>query len=407
MKRAAILILGIIIMVFIAGCADITVTPDGQDPPTPTPVPTATAIKTVTTVQPNTTPVVEKPVDITFDKKVYKTNELATIKVTLSDAYYQPDKYNYRVTLKDNYDAVLYTQQIMLTPTAPHTGALGYNWSDEIPGGLYYGILTASVKPDGAEEVWGFATCEKEIITLEPTLPPIAVETLGKNAPIGFVEETETPAVTVVTPTPTPTSSLILPRPPVNETTPIPTPTPTPKRTLVPTDITRSYQDPNGDFQLSYPNTWTVTLSTVQLPDPQSQFKPSGTRQVTFQSEIPGINFTALTSDYQVKNNHDLDTTITYWKDTIPARFSDVAANGAMANFITTTTQAQTPYVMFDVTIPESSVYYPYAYTEMDLVSYSHFYTFRFNTDGNLTAYNTLKQGIFASLKTEERNTAQ
>ena len=85
-------------------------------------------------------------------------------------------------------------------------------------------------------------------------------------------------------------------------------------------------------------------------------------------------------------------------------RFNDVSGYSSVTNYeVRYSPQFQTPYATFDVYLPKTSSFYPYSYTERDLGSYTHFYTFRFNTMGELGNYTEMKQIMFNSLKTEEK----
>jgi len=226
---------------------------------------------------------------------------------------------------------------------------------------------------------------------------------------------TETPSLAVTTPfTTTSTQIIILPTP-----TPVPTETgftgyTLPDRTPVPlvTESPKILVDPvsnytlysNNDFSVSYPQGWEVVNEIMRYPSNrmcgENKLKPEA-RLLTFRSADSSLNFTALTMDFVTVDKCDIKTTIDVWQDTIQPRFFDVAGPSAMTNFEVKYSEFKTPSVNFDVMIPQSSVFYPAEYSERDIVSYTHFYTFRFN--GNLTGWKEVKDTMFRSLKTEER----
>jgi hypothetical protein len=85
-------------------------------------------------------------------------------------------------------------------------------------------------------------------------------------------------------------------------------------------------------------------------------------------------------------------------RNTIPP-----GTGGVVVNYEVRQTKKSTPYVVFDVIVPEYSIYPQYAYAERDLVSWNHVYTFRFNTAGNLSEFKEIKARIFDSLLTQEK----
>jgi hypothetical protein len=166
----------------------------------------------------------------------------------------------------------------------------------------------------------------------------------------------------------------------------------------------RTYTD--SDFTIRYPSTWVVSNYTVTPPynrmcgENKLRGEARGVRIVN--PDNNSVNFTALTSDFIVKGNCNIRTTIDVWQATVQPTFPDTTGASALTNFNIRYTELRTPIVGFDVVTPEWSAWYPNAYTERDIISYSHLYTFRFNTR-NPTEYKNLKDTMFGSLVTEER----
>jgi hypothetical protein len=244
-----------------------------------------------------------------------------------------------------------------------------------------------------------------------PTLSPTAAAEVTEE-PTPFpeqVQEIATPTPTPVprrtaAPTPTPAQGYILP-----DKTPSVAPTPIPVD-LKNTSTVNFTEYSDDDLVISYPGSWTVTNEVSPSEVARGSrilyavytFKPD-TRVVEFESG-EGVSFTATISDFTIPGNFDLDKRIEWAGNTITPRFNDVAGLSHLTNFEVRYTEFKTPYVIFDVIVPEGSVYFPYAYTERDIVSFNHFYTFQFNAErGNLTEYKELKDTMFASLMTEER----
>lgn len=388
-------------LILIAGCADIKLTPEGETvPPTLPPATLSVPLETNTSGTQQIT-----QVEISFDKSVYATGDFANIKVVIPEIYLHPSTTDYKLVIKDNYNTEISSQPILFSSTLPHTGVLGYTWNESNTGGLYYGILYSINKGDKVENAIGYVTVQKEIITLEPTM---TYETLSQRTK--------------------PTSAIgawVGTKPTTETVTPRPTETPTVVSTSgLPYTITESYTYgynifSNEDFTVLFPSDWVVSSNTILLnyselipegtdntENPLSNINPR-TRQVTFQSnENDNVQFIALVSDYYIKNKNDQIELKSYWQHTITPRFYDVYGGNAevFTNFVADYTDSfHTPYVSFDVTIPSNSVYYPLAYTERDQVSYSHSYTFRFNTPGVLSEYRVIKNTMFNSLKTEGR----
>jgi hypothetical protein len=116
------------------------------------------------------------------------------------------------------------------------------------------------------------------------------------------------------------------------------------------------------------------------------------------------VNFTVITSDFITEGNNPFDPSISNIGTGITNQFKDVSGQSTISNYQKKfTTQYQSPYVIYDVTLPKTSKSYPYAYTELDLASSSHFYTVRFNTNGNLDNYRDVKYQMFSSFFAKER----
>jgi hypothetical protein len=234
-------------------------------------------------------------------------------------------------------------------------------------------------------------------------------------------DDTVTKVPTLTTPNITPTKTITpvvtatrpAPYIPANVTA-VPTELPTEEPTVEPTEVIdvanesqpyTTYTD--KDFTILYPSNWSV--STTSINTPKTPYVRNGllkedTRLVRFESKRGTVNFTAQTTDFIAPGNYVLDSLIDTAAKTVTMRFSDVAGHTAITNYdLKYTSQYQTPYVTFDVLIPQTSVYYPHAYTERNMGSFSHFYTFRFNTAGNLGDYTEIKQVMFSSIKAEEK----
>jgi hypothetical protein len=232
------------------------------------------------------------------------------------------------------------------------------------------------------------------------------------NTPTTIVE---TPSLNATNPTITvPTKIIILPTstPVQTETgftgytlparTPVPIVTKAPLIIVDPVTNYSFYSD--SDFSINYPEGWEVVKDVMRYPSNrmcgENKLKPEA-RVVTFRSADSSLNFTAITTDFFTADNCDIKTTIDVWQGTIQPRFYDVAGPGSLTNFNIKYSEFKTPSVNFDVLIPQSSMFYPAEYSERDIVSYTHSYTFRFN--GNLTGWKEVKDTMFGSLKTEER----
>ena len=246
---------------------------------------------------------------------------------------------------------------------------------------------------------------QKMVVHTPSTTPTKTVTT--EPTPVQQVQKIVTQIPTTIktpVPTPTPVQGYILPDKPPSVA---PTPIPEDLTNISTINFTRYSDD---DLVIKHSASWTVkkeiTPSTVaresRILYAVYSFKPD-TRIVTFESE-DGVSLTAMISDFMVPGKSDLNTRIEWAGSTITPRFYDVAGLSHLTNFEVRYTEFKTPYVTFDVIVPEGSVFYPYAYTERDVVSYSHFYTFQFNAvGGNLTEYKDLKDTMFLSLMTEER----
>jgi hypothetical protein len=237
--------------------------------------------------------------------------------------------------------------------------------------------------------------------TKTPTVTPNFTPTMNVAATVIPLETTlviKTPVPTP-TPKPTPTGYYLIPPEITGEMTPVPT-------IVVESNVSQWKVYRNNDFVVEYPGGWEVVES--YQPQPGKVLYPEtnligDTRVVRFESGNGITNFTAYTTDLRAENTYDQDMTIAWSQKTITPRLPDISGTGgSMTNWEKHLTALGTEYVSFDVIVPEFSMYYPYEYTEWDLASRTHIYTFRFNTD-NLTVYKNMRYHIFNSLKTQEK----
>lgn len=202
----------------------------------------------------------------------------------------------------------------------------------------------------------------------------------------------------------------------------MPTPTPTPKGYyLIPPEPTieivtvtvapassnasgwKIFQ--NNDFKVQYPDGWEIVEAVAAQPSYvlYGEGKFTGdSRVIRFESGDGKTNFTAQVTDLKVPGTYTQELGIAWCQNTVTPRLFDVSGTGgSLTNYEKRTTKRDTEYVTFDVIVPEGSVFFPYAYTERDFASWSHVYTFRFNT-ANLTEYKAMKDIMFNSLKAQE-----
>lgn len=229
--------------------------------------------------------------------------------------------------------------------------------------------------------------------TASPTINTAAVVITAETTLI-VKTPTKVPTPKLPTPTPTPTGYyLVVPDVP-GYVEPVTT---TPVPGVV--DTWQYYQ--NADFKVDRPEGWQVIESLSSQPNPilYGENKFTGdTRVVRFEAGDGKTNFTARTTDLKVPGYFKQETGIAWCRNTITP-----GSGGVLTNYeVRLTPKVGTPIVSFDVLVPEKSVYLPYAYTERDLASWAHVYTFRFNTPGNLTEYKTIRDRMFDSLRTQE-----
>jgi hypothetical protein len=255
-----------------------------------------------------------------------------------------------------------------------------------------------------------FAGCEGMGVTVsyddQPTKVPTTIATKA-GTPTATLTPTPTPLVKI-TPNVTVTES---PEPTEEPTTAEPEITWTPRPTEVVPDIADPKQPyilyADNDFKVQYPSNWSVVkinTNTKRTPYVRDGLLKGDTRLVRFESKQGSVNFTVQSTDFIVTGQYSLDTLIETAYRSVMERFNDVSGYSAVTNYeIRYSPVYQTPYVTFDVTLPESSASYPYAYTERNTAGYSHFTTARFNTMGTLENYSAMKQVMFASLQTDEK----
>lgn len=256
-----------------------------------------------------------------------------------------------------------------------------------------------------------FAGCEGTGITVsyddKPTLSPTPPTTPNGIPSNQSPTPTITPRITAPRPTPIVTANI----------TEVPTEEPTIGVTWTPrpAEIVPDIADPrqpyllysDNDFKIQYPSNWTVvkiSTNTQKTPYVREGLLKGDTRLVRFESKQGTVNFTVQTTDFLVPGMYTMETLIENAYRSVMERFNDVSGYSSVTNYeVRYSPQFQTPYATFDVYLPTTSSSYPYSYTERDLGSYTHFYTFRFNTNGGLGNYTEMKQTMFNSIKTEEK----
>jgi hypothetical protein len=249
------------------------------------------------------------------------------------------------------------------------------------------------------------AGCESMGVTVTYDDTPTKLTTL--TTPNLTPTPTQRPIITA--PRPTPIKTVNITEVPTGEPTIEVTWTPRPKEEIPdiadPNNPYLTYKD--DDFSIQYPSNWTAAKSSMNSPKTpyiRDGLLKGDTRLVKFESKSGKTNFTVQTTDYLVPGYTPMDILIESAYRSVMYRFNDVSGYSAVTNYeLKYTPQYQTPYVTFDVTLPKTSSSYPYSYTERDLGSYTHFYTFRFNTMGDLGNYTELKRVMFESVKTEEK----
>jgi hypothetical protein len=246
-------------------------------------------------------------------------------------------------------------------------------------------------------------TPTEEITEIPTTIVPVTTEyrTVYRRLPPTDMTTTPTNPPTPKNVTTTPTKPIPVP------TTPVPVSTTTVAVTPVitgppPVELTYYVSYPDAEFKVDYPENWVVKNSTISTPSVPfiigDVIRPNS-RMVKFESPDSAVNFTIIISEFKQIGTTGFDPSMENCADSITQRFTDVSGTSAISNYQKKfTSKYQTPYVLFDATLKTTSKSYPYAYTEMDLVTPSHFYSARFNTPGTLAAYTDLKSHMFSTL---------
>jgi hypothetical protein len=233
--------------------------------------------------------------------------------------------------------------------------------------------------------------------------------------------EITTSAIPAIISNVTPTSSLTL--------TNISTPTPDP------TDVSEikflHYTD--SDFDVDYPSTWIITKSTytpyfcksvldtsrndyhlcfeneTKSIGPFSFYEDDNlktpSRIVMFTSADGKLKFVSFTSDFldTMSGHWILNPNMDWARNDFNSRYPDVSAS----TYITNYKYFKSDTILtskFDVKLPESSKYYPSAYTEEAAVTMHHVYNFAFITNNeNFDRYTNLKDKIISSIKTNDK----
>ena len=227
----------------------------------------------------------------------------------------------------------------------------------------------------------------------QAAVPPVPEQTFPPTIP-------ETSISPVITPRTIPATTEITPYP-----TAIPTKTPPPAD---PTDVSEidfsQYSD--SDFSMDYPATWTIATS-VYTPYPVGPFylyddprlnQPY--RVVTFTSPDNTKKVVALTQDFTYAGVFLLNPTVDWARGMFQRDYPDLTPVNYLGNykyFSTGNTMAST----YEVKLPQTSSYYPSAYSVKTIVTTRNVYNFGFFTDtATFDTYQNLEERIISSAKT-------
>jgi hypothetical protein len=222
-----------------------------------------------------------------------------------------------------------------------------------------------------------------------PTIPEITPRPEDFNQTVGGAV---TPSTTVATIAPTKTRRT-------------PKPTPVPVITMNESQPYLKYSD--NDFSISYPSNWSYENSTVNFMtssmNSETSFETKA-RKTVFHGVNSSVNLTVVVADLMVPGTGRFRTDINSCADSAGASFDGIDGMSSLAHYsLKYTNEFHTPYVRFDIVLPEQAAAYPLAYTEQDLMSYNHYYQFRFYTPGTATDYDNFRDYMLLSIKTEEQ----
>lgn len=263
---------------------------------------------------------------------------------------------------------------------------------------------------------------ETPTMTPKPTPTPngsYAVITDENGTPLEKITQkrtlapNETPTIPEITPRPEDFSQIVggAITPSTTVTTIVPTKTRrTPKPTPVPV-ITMNKSQPylkysGNDFSISYPSNWSYETETENFRtsgiNSETAFE-STSRKIIFHGANSSINMTVIVADLMVPGTGRIRTDLNTCADSAGAAFPGVDGINSLSHYsLKYTNEFRTPYVQFDIIVPEQAAVYPLAYTEQDRMSYNHYYQFRFYTPGTMTVYNDIKDYMLLSIKTQE-----
>jgi hypothetical protein len=229
-----------------------------------------------------------------------------------------------------------------------------------------------------------------------PREAPVPVPALTTPVPTVTISSVTT---TTIIPTLPPTA---VTTPLVTVTTLLPQPDPTDVSEITFTD----YSD--SDFSVEYPSTWTTDTS-ITTPYPVGPFylyndprfnEPY--RVVTFTSPDTTKKFVALTQDFEQAGIFTLNPTIDWSRAMFQRDYPDLSAANYLGNFKYFST-GNAMASSYDIVLPETTSYYPSAYTVEAVVTRRHAYYFGFFTDTrNFSTYRNLRDIMMSSIKTTD-----
>ena len=209
---------------------------------------------------------------------------------------------------------------------------------------------------------------------------------------------TESAINTTVTPT-----TLSTPSPMTVSTpeTPQATPEPVPPTETNVSKITFSHYT-DLDFSLDYPSTWEMQESTADYATKKisgGDIFEESVRVVAFVSEDNTTKLVATIYDFKSPGNRISSPDIEWCRNRVASRFPDVNGANAVINYKFFEDDGRNPTVTYDVILPKSSNWYPYAYSERVVITFHHEYIFDFIAErGDSEAYKNVKDVMFSSI---------
>lgn len=97
---------------------------------------------------------------LSFDKSLYGARDLATLTATVSSNYADPDRFLYKMIIRDVYGIEVYNAPVTLSSGSTPTGVAQYTFKTSDNPGVYYGIFYALKIDDGSELVLNYAVTE-------------------------------------------------------------------------------------------------------------------------------------------------------------------------------------------------------------------------------------------------------